>query len=304
MVSASRLEYTDFRVIEGGIRYLLTTRWTPSRSPVYLGALPQPFPSISKMSVFNNNSADTNFGFDFYLFGDGQPPTFVNPYIFDSVATANGQDGSHADNLDPPTEGYVDQFGYQDCTILNMSGSQVVNPYTSHTESPHENSGTGEPMLATALDNDLNKDELSTIRSPVHSDVPIPIPSYTTKILSYGPSEQPLVGQFSDSRRSDAYLTTSAEKGKIQTMDCVPPLHSVVLLLNHQQPPTADTRGGSSLQTVSHLIQLVRVISSTTTLPGSQCTTQHRPSYFNRSLFWTPTTQKRKGDEGKSDTVE
>ena len=105
---------------------------------------PQPFPSVSRMSAFN--SAGMNFGyptskgnnFDFYSFGSMQSLDFGNTYHFEPDAAITEQDTY---GLNPSTEEYIDQFGYQECTFLNVSEGQFVSPHTLHMVSPYE---TGE----------------------------------------------------------------------------------------------------------------------------------------------------------------
>ena len=94
---------------------------------------------------FSNNFTDTNpfskdKNFDVRLFGDEQFLNFGNPYNFDSDAAITEQGGSDAYNVDPSTEGYVNQVGYQGCTLLDVFGSQFATPCTLYTERPYENS--------------------------------------------------------------------------------------------------------------------------------------------------------------------
>ena len=96
---------------------------------------------MSKKSSFNNNDfAGVNFG---YSFGDEQLPDFGTSYNdFDSEAPVAGPSRAQDWYLNPSTEGYSNQ-GYQESTLLNASGNQFVDLYSSQT-APTYGDYTGE----------------------------------------------------------------------------------------------------------------------------------------------------------------
>jgi len=113
---------------------------TAHRIPLCPSALPLRSPSsISKMSYFNNNnlSGMTYGGYPFagdnnfngYSFGHDQYPDFTTQSgLFNSDAAAiAGPSGSYDWYLDPSSD------GYQGWTLLDVSGHQLVDPYTLHT---------------------------------------------------------------------------------------------------------------------------------------------------------------------------
>jgi len=81
------------------------------------------------MSFFNNDFTGMNFGyssseensFGGYPFGNEQ-----------SDAAIAGPSGSHDWYLNPSSEEYADQVGYQGSTLLGVWGNQLVDPYTLH----------------------------------------------------------------------------------------------------------------------------------------------------------------------------
>ena len=135
----------------------------------------------------SNDILDMDFGyltseesnFDVYSFGDERSLDFGNLYNLNSDAEITGQSGSHYWCLNPSAEGYVNQFGYQEYTLLDMPGSQFVGSYSLQTEPPYQNADAGEswsrrsrplePMLATILGiNDYNSNT---------NELPINIPT-------------------------------------------------------------------------------------------------------------------------------
>jgi len=116
---------------------------------LYLYVLNSQPSSISEMSYFNNNnlsgmtyggypSAGDNNSND-YSFGHDQYPDFATQSgLFDSDAAAiAGPSGSYDWYLDPSSE------GYQGWTLLDVSGHQLVDPYTLHMGT-YSNLDTGE----------------------------------------------------------------------------------------------------------------------------------------------------------------
>ena len=89
---------------------------------------------MSTMSSFNNNFAGMNFG---YTFGDEQLPDFgASSNVFDSDAPIIRSNRSQDWYLNPSTDGYSNR-GYQESTLLGVSGGLFVDPYSSQTMSTY-----------------------------------------------------------------------------------------------------------------------------------------------------------------------
>ena len=96
------------------------------------------------MSYFNNNNfAGTNFG---HPFGNEEYSDFEAPYhtLLDSDAAIAGPSRPQDWYPNPSPEVYTRRFGYQESTILDVSGNQFVDPCALHTEPAYGGFNTGE----------------------------------------------------------------------------------------------------------------------------------------------------------------
>ena len=69
----------------------------------------------------------------------------------------------------------------------------------------------------------------------------------------------------------------------------------------YQQPHIADNYGAPTPQTVSHFARFIEIVSLTTILLGSRCTTKHRLPCFDRSFLWSSAVRKRSEGKGEGD---
>ena len=97
------------------------------------------------MPFFNKNFAGMGYGyppteddtFNGYPFGGEQAQDYAPSYdAFDSDAPIAGPSRSQDWYHNPSSEGYADVSGYQGCTLLDASGSQFVDPYTTNAYNP------------------------------------------------------------------------------------------------------------------------------------------------------------------------
>jgi len=96
------------------------------------------------MSFFNNNNiAGMNFGY--YPDNDefSNPETPYYPFL-DSDAPIAGPSSSQDWYLNPSSEGYASQPGYQESTLLDASGDHFVDPYALHAEHVYDGFIAGE----------------------------------------------------------------------------------------------------------------------------------------------------------------
>ena len=84
--------------------------------------------SLPKMSFFHNNFVGTDFGYPLYNEEYLDFGAQHNPYLDSNVPIA-GPSRSQGWYLNPPLERYADQYGYQESTLLDASGSQFVDQY-------------------------------------------------------------------------------------------------------------------------------------------------------------------------------
>jgi len=94
------------------------------------------------MPFFNNNFAGMNFGYhldDEFL----NPETPCYPFL-DTEAPIAGPSRSQDWYLNPSSEGYADQSGYQESTLLDASGNHLVEPYALYAEHVYGGFNAGE----------------------------------------------------------------------------------------------------------------------------------------------------------------
>jgi len=85
------------------------------------------------MSFFNNNSfTSMNVGYHLGNEEFSNPDTPYYPF-FDSDAPIAGLSMSQDWYLNPSSEGYPGQSGYQESTLPDASGNYFVDLYASHT---------------------------------------------------------------------------------------------------------------------------------------------------------------------------